>query len=74
MFLTELAGWVSRTQSHIVVTINYRMNILGFPNAFGVEDQNLGLLDMRVALEWVRDNIRSVMPRLSCHETTLTMV
>ncbi|KAI7601024.1 acetylcholinesterase [Hortaea werneckii] len=50
--------WVSRTQSHIVVTINYRMNILGFPNAFGVEDQNLGLLDMRVALEWVRDNIR----------------
>ncbi|GAB1740524.1 hypothetical protein NU219Hw_g5624t1 [Hortaea werneckii] len=50
--------WVSRTQSHIVVTINYRMSILNFSNAFGVEDQNLGLLDMRVASEWVRDNIR----------------
>jgi len=49
--------WVSRSQEHIVITINYRMNIMGFPNAAGVEDQNLGLLDQRVALEWVRDNI-----------------
>ena len=39
------------------MTINYRMNILGFPNAAGVYDQNLGLLDQRLALEWVRDNI-----------------
>lgn len=50
--------WVSRSQSHIVVTINYRMNILGFPNAAGVYEQNLGLLDQRKSLEWVRDNIR----------------
>ena len=50
-------GWVHRTESHVVVTINYRMNILGFPNAAGLEPQNPGLLDMRVALEWVRDNI-----------------
>ncbi|EMC94807.1 hypothetical protein BAUCODRAFT_141074 [Baudoinia panamericana UAMH 10762] len=49
--------WVSRTQQHIVVTINYRMNIMGFPNAAGVYDQNLGLLDQRLSLEWVRDNI-----------------
>lgn len=49
--------WVSRSQSHIVVTINYRMNIFGFPGAAGVSDQNLGLMDQRVALEWVRDNI-----------------
>lgn len=34
------------------------MNIMGFPNAAGVQDQNLGLLDQRVSLEWVRDNIR----------------
>ncbi|KAK3068634.1 hypothetical protein LTR53_013651 [Teratosphaeriaceae sp. CCFEE 6253] len=49
--------WISRSQSHIVVTINYRMNILGFPNAAGAYDQNLGILDTRLALEWVRDNI-----------------
>lgn len=51
--------WVSRTQTHIVVTINYRVNIMGFPNAAGLEEQNLGLLDQRAALEWIRDNIRS---------------
>ena len=50
--------WIARSQSHVVVTINYRMNIMGFPNAAGVYDQNLGLLDQRVGLEWVRDNIR----------------
>jgi acetylcholinesterase len=35
------------------------MNIFGYPNARGlaVDEQNLGHLDQRVALEWVRDNI-----------------
>ncbi|KAI9742350.1 MAG: hypothetical protein M1818_003883 [Claussenomyces sp. TS43310] len=52
-------SWVERSQSHIVVTINHRLNILGFPNARGLAggDQNLGILDQRAALEWVRDNI-----------------
>ncbi|KAJ4290191.1 hypothetical protein N0V90_010406 [Kalmusia sp. IMI 367209] len=52
-------SWVERSQSHIVVTINYRLNIFGFPNARGLADghQNLGILDQRAALEWVRDNI-----------------
>ncbi|KAF2274581.1 alpha/beta-hydrolase [Westerdykella ornata] len=49
--------WVERSQSHIVVTINYRTNIFGFPNAAGLSEQNLGVLDQRMALEWVRDNI-----------------
>nr|POF27652.1 isoform 4 of acetylcholinesterase [Quercus suber] len=49
--------WVERTQEHIVVTVNFRMNILGFPNFEGLEEQNLGLLDQRAALIWVRDNI-----------------
>ena len=49
--------WVQRTKTHIVVTINYRLSIMGFPNAAGLEDQNLGFLDQRMALEWVRDNI-----------------
>lgn len=52
-------SWVERSQSHIVVTINYRLSIFGFPAARGLagDDQNLGILDQRAALEWVRDNI-----------------
>ncbi|KAK6069852.1 chlorogenic acid esterase precursor [Seiridium cupressi] len=51
--------WVQRTQDHVVVSFNYRINIFGFPNAAGLDDdkQNLGLLDQRLAVEWVRDNI-----------------
>jgi acetylcholinesterase len=38
---------------------SHRLNILGFPNAAGLklEEQNLGMLDIRLAVEWVRDNI-----------------
>ncbi|KAH8646870.1 carboxylesterase [Xylariales sp. PMI_506] len=49
--------WVNRTQEHIVVTINYRMNFFGFPNAAGGDSANLGILDQRQALEWVYENI-----------------
>ncbi|KAH7152878.1 acetylcholinesterase [Dactylonectria macrodidyma] len=51
--------WVDRPQSVIIVTINYRINIFGFPNARRLAngDQNLGILDQRAALEWVRGNI-----------------
>ncbi|KAI1101600.1 alpha/beta-hydrolase [Jackrogersella minutella] len=51
------AGWVNRSQKHIMVTMNYRVNIFGFPNSAGSEDQNLGILDQRLALEWVYANI-----------------
>jgi para-nitrobenzyl esterase len=43
----------------VVVSINYRLGVLGFP-PFAVAPgapQNLGLLDQIAALEWVRDNI-----------------
>lgn len=53
------AGWVERSQQHIVVTANYRLNIMGFPWAAGLEDQNLGLLDQRLALEWVHANVEA---------------
>ncbi|KAI3325437.1 carboxylesterase [Xylariaceae sp. AK1471] len=53
------AGWINRTQQHIMVTINYRVNIFGFPNAAGLEDQNVGILDQRLALEWVYSNIEA---------------
>ena len=46
----------------VVVTINYRVGVLGFVNlgeALGLPDipSNLGLRDQIAALEWVRDNI-----------------
>ncbi|KAL4924443.1 Alpha/Beta hydrolase protein [Aspergillus undulatus] len=49
--------WVQKSQAHIVVIANYRMSIFGWPNAPGLESPNVGILDMRLALEWVKDNI-----------------
>ncbi|KAI7580362.1 hypothetical protein KC316_g8994, partial [Hortaea werneckii] len=40
----------------VFVNFNYRLNIFGFPGAPELE-QNVGLLDQRLAIEWVRDNI-----------------
>ncbi|KAI1174737.1 carboxylesterase [Nemania sp. FL0916] len=51
------SGWIGRSQKHIMVMINYRLNIFGFPNSPGLETQNLGVLDQRLALEWVYQNI-----------------
>ncbi|KAK0714533.1 Alpha/Beta hydrolase protein [Lasiosphaeris hirsuta] len=55
------AGWVQRVGGLVVVKLNYRVNILGFPHAAGLDGavQNLGLLDQRRAVEWVRENIAS---------------
>ncbi|KAL4976884.1 Alpha/Beta hydrolase protein [Aspergillus desertorum] len=43
----------------VVVTFNYRLNIFGYPNAPGLDsaEQNVGLLDQRLAVEWVHQNI-----------------
>ena len=51
------ANWVHRSQKHIVVTINYRVNIFGFPNARGLNDTNFANQDQRAAVEWVAENI-----------------
>ncbi|KAF4921581.1 Para-nitrobenzyl esterase [Colletotrichum viniferum] len=42
-------------QDVVVVTVNYRINIFGFPGIPG-QPQNLGLRDQRAAVEWVRAN------------------
>ncbi|KAK1143594.1 hypothetical protein N8T08_006204 [Aspergillus melleus] len=49
--------WIERSQEHIIVAIQYRLNIFGFPAARGLKNQNLGILDQRLGMEWVRRNI-----------------
>lgn len=43
-------------QDIIMVSANYRLNIFGFSGAPNVP-ANIGLLDQRLAVEWVRNNI-----------------
>ncbi|RDL39412.1 uncharacterized protein BP5553_03752 [Venustampulla echinocandica] len=42
----------------VVVSLNYRLSILGFPGN-PTSTNNLALLDQRLAIEWVRDNIEN---------------
>ena len=51
------ANWVHRSQKHIVVTTNYRVNVFGYPNARGLNQTNFALQDQRMAVEWVAENI-----------------
>jgi carboxylesterase type B len=48
--------YIVDAQDIVFVSVNYRLNIFGFSGAPG-EAANVGLLDQRVAIEWVRDNI-----------------
>ncbi|KAF7955202.1 uncharacterized protein EAE97_000461 [Botrytis byssoidea] len=50
--------YIVEQEDVIVVTFNYRLNIFGFS---GSPDSpaNVGLLDQRLAVEWVRDNIEN---------------
>ncbi|MFE3446733.1 carboxylesterase family protein [Nocardia sp. NPDC059180] len=41
----------------VVVSINYRLGVLGYARIPGVSPGNLGLLDQIAALQWVRDHI-----------------
>ncbi|THC88075.1 hypothetical protein EYZ11_012476 [Aspergillus tanneri] len=52
-------GLVANHPEIIVVTLNYRLNVFGFPNspAIPITEQNLGIRDQRAALEWLRANL-----------------
>ena len=48
----------------VVVSVNHRLNILGFLDLSAVSDKykysgNVGMLDVVQALQWIRDNIRN---------------
>ncbi|TKA66365.1 hypothetical protein B0A49_07680, partial [Cryomyces minteri] len=49
--------YLADAEDVVVVTVNFRINIFGWPGAPGVS-KNIGLLDQRLAVEWVRDNIK----------------
>lgn len=59
---THNGATLAAEQDVVVVSINYRLGVFGFP-PFRVHgdavSNNLGLLDQIAALEWVRDNIRA---------------
>ena len=50
--------FLADAQDLVVVTVNYRVDIFGFPGVPG-GPTNLGLRDQRAAVEWVRNNIRN---------------
>lgn len=39
----------------VVVSVNYRVNVFGFPKAPFAPSLNPGLLDQRAGIEWARD-------------------
>ncbi|KAL1431248.1 hypothetical protein MTO96_014624 [Rhipicephalus appendiculatus] len=52
-------GSVLATQGHVVVVVpNYRLGVFGFPSRYIVgAARNPGLLDLAMALDWVRESI-----------------
>ncbi len=56
---TQDGSQLARDEDVVVVTVNYRLGVLGFPpfRPGGQGPSNLGLLDQVAALQWVRANI-----------------
>ena len=53
---------LSRRGNVVVISLNHRLNMLGYLNLAAYSDKyassmNAGVLDLLVALEWVRDNV-----------------
>ncbi|KAF1986735.1 alpha/beta-hydrolase [Aulographum hederae CBS 113979] len=56
----SIGQYLAYYEDVVVVSAAYRLNIFGFPGLPGAGiPQNAGLLDQRLAVEWVRDNIAS---------------
>lgn len=55
---------IQTSQGIVFVSYNYRLSLFAYPHSAEIarigETQNFGLLDTRFAVEWVRDNIRSL--------------
>ncbi|KAJ5289090.1 carboxylesterase hlo [Penicillium angulare] len=54
-------SYFSAMQNVVVVSVNYRTNVFGFPGGdVPLEHRNLGLLDQRLALRWIQRNIATL--------------
>ncbi|KAG9119608.1 hypothetical protein FRC07_005295, partial [Ceratobasidium sp. 392] len=59
----KIDGTFLAARGIVFASINYRLSLFGFPHAKELQDkgqtQNLGLLDVRFAVEWMRDNVEA---------------
>jgi para-nitrobenzyl esterase len=59
--ITTLADGLVSEQDVVLVSVNHRLNAFGFLYLGGISDRyaagNVGLLDLVLALQWIRDNI-----------------
>ncbi|KAJ5766243.1 secreted lipase [Penicillium nucicola] len=53
----DYGDWVGHDQKFIAVNMNYRLGILGFMNHPDLPSANAGILDQRMAMRWVKQNI-----------------
>ncbi|KAG8840788.1 hypothetical protein FRB91_005674, partial [Serendipita sp. 411] len=55
----DLTGWATAHPEIVFVSINYRLNLFGYPNTPAITrpNTNAGLRDQRLAIEWVHKNI-----------------
>ena len=53
--------YLAHSETVIVVSMNYRIGAFGFLALHGSSEApgNVGLLDQRMALQWVQDNIQA---------------
>jgi cholinesterase len=56
---SENGARFAKQQDVVIVSFNYRTNIFGFPGHPKLPNMNLGLMDIRMAIEWVRDNVEA---------------
>jgi len=50
---------IASTGRAVFINLNYRLNIMGFPSTTPINgiDQNVGITDVRLALEWLAKNV-----------------
>jgi carboxylesterase type B len=53
----DFSDWVGQSQDFVAVNVGYRLGALGFMAHESLPSANAGLLDQRLALKWVKDNI-----------------
>ena len=57
---TEYGPLHAMDEEWVFITINYRVGAFGYPAPLnGLVPVNLGLKDQRLALEWIKDNVKS---------------